>query len=261
MAKTAFALIFILLASASISTPVFAAAKSKSNSTPDPLGGFSLTPTIGGYVFAGSEQRNITQSYGLKFGYENIVKLMTERLGVEGTLNYFTSKSKTEANSAIGYLFRVDAVYPFLTGTKWMPFMAVGAGGIIIDGTSHSDRSPLFNYGAGLKYFWEDYLAVRADARHLVVYDHINTRNNFEVGIGMSYYFGKERKIKTVPPPTATPDGKENAKSGSKTDGTSLKGASVIPVFEEIEPPARQKADEKTPAVKNETPAVPPAQP
>ncbi|MDD2540440.1 MAG: hypothetical protein PHH28_05265 [Desulfuromonadaceae bacterium] len=44
-----------------------------------------------------------------------------------------------------------------------------------------------------MKYFLEDYLAVRADVRYLLISNNDSTRNNFEVGIGISYYFGKER--------------------------------------------------------------------
>ena len=209
LAKTVFALVFTLILSASIPSPVFAAAKPRSKLIPVTLGGFSLTPTIGGYLFAGSEQRDATQSYGLKVGYDKIDKSMANSLGVEGTLNYFTTTSKTDGSDASGYLFRLDAIYPFILGVKWMPFLAVGGGGIVIDSVSHADKSPLFNYGAGLKYFLEDYLAVRVDARHLLVYNNVNTRNNFEVGVGLSYYFGKERKKKSVPSPAIKQKEKE----------------------------------------------------
>jgi outer membrane protein OmpA-like peptidoglycan-associated protein len=243
LAKTVFALIFILIVSASIPSPVFAAVKSRSKPIPVTLGGFSLTPTIGGYFFAGSEQRDATQSYGLKAGYDIIGKSIADSLGIEGTLNYFTTKSKTDASDATGYLFRLDAIYPTIIAGKWMPFLAVGAGGIVIDSVSHADKSPLLNYGAGLKYFLEDYLAVRADARHLVVYNNVNTRNNFEIGIGMSYYFGKERKKKPVPPPAT-----------KKTSG--------IPALEDIAKTTGGKYDEvNKPAVKDETPPGTPSPP
>jgi OOP family OmpA-OmpF porin len=207
MAKIVFALIFTLIVSAPIPSPVFAAPKPRSKSIPVTTGGFSLTPTIGGYFFSGSDQRDTTPSYGLKIGYDNIGGSIAESLGIEGSLNYFSTKSKTDASDDTGYLFRLDAIYPFILGGKWMPFLAVGAGGIVIDSVSHPDKSPLLNYGAGVKYFLEDYLAVRVDARHLLVYNNVNIHNNYEVSLGLSYYFGKERKKKPERLPDSDQDG------------------------------------------------------
>lgn len=207
MVKTSLALAFTLILSASIPFPAFAAAKS---SVPATLGGFFLSPAIGGYFFAGSERRDATPSYGLKIGYDSISKSMTDSLGIEGTFNYFTTKSTSDVNDADGYLFRLDAIYPIVLGGKWMPFLAVGGGGIVIDNISGSETNPLFNYGVGLKYFLEDYLAFRVEARHLLVYSDVHTNNNFEAGIGVSYYFGKESKKKPVPPAAAKQEQKES---------------------------------------------------
>ncbi len=168
------------------------------------MGGLSLSLTMSEYFFAGSEQRDATPLYGLKVGYEKIGGSITDSLGVEATINYFTGKSKLKKSDYTGYLLRLDALYPFIIGEKWMPFLAVGGGGIVINSSSSSskiDKNYVFNYGIGLKYFIEDYLAVRADMRHLVVYDDIITRGNFEIGVGVSYYFGKERKKKPVSAP------------------------------------------------------------
>lgn len=202
MVKTVFVIVLTLIVAFSVAFPVFAAAKTRSESITATLGGLSLTPTIGGYFFSESEQRDATQSYGLKIGYDNIVKSMTDSLGIEGTVNYFTTRSKADSKDATGYLFRLDAIYPIIFGSKWMPTLAVGGGGIVIDNVSVSEKNPLFNYGVGVKYFFDDYLAVRFDARHVLVYKNINTSNNFEVGVGVSYYFGKEGKKKTVQPAT-----------------------------------------------------------
>jgi OOP family OmpA-OmpF porin len=237
VARTVFALVFTLIVSAAIPTLIFAEVKP----APVTLGGFSLTPTIGGYLFARSEQRNTTPLYGLKFGYDNIAKSIANSLGVEATLNYFSASSKTVASGATGYLFRLDAIYPFIMGAKWMPFLAVGGGGIVIDTPTHAERNPLFNYGAGLKYFFEDYLALRADARQLIVYNNNNTHNNFELSVGLSYYFGKERK--KIPQPISdadqdgvpdsldrcpnTPKGVEVDKNGCTAD--SIKTSAALP--------------------------------
>jgi OOP family OmpA-OmpF porin len=199
LVKTVFALIFTLIVSISIPSPILAAVargtKIKAN-----LGGLSLSPNVGGYFFAGSEQRDVTLSYGLKIGYDKIGNSIADSLGVEGSFNYFTTSSKTHSIGDNGYLLRLDAIYLFVLDNKWLPFLAVGVGGIEIDNVKYTNINPLFNYGIGVKYFLEDYLALRADVRHLLVYDSYQARNNYEVGIGMSYYFGKERKKKPAPP-------------------------------------------------------------
>lgn len=247
MAKIFFALAFTLIVSASIPSPVFAVITRGISRGVKPsstiLGGLSLSQTIDGYLFSGSERRNITQSYGLKVGYERIGAIFLDSLGVEGTLNYFTTKSKADASDATGYIFRLDAIYPFVAGEKWMPFFALGGGRIVIDSGPQSEKRPLFNYGVGLKYFLEDYLAVRADARHLLVYSNVNTRSNFEVGIGMSYYFGKERKKKkTLPPVTKQEEKKPEAK------GETPAPVPPIPSIAEEPPPPKPAAKPLTQA-------------
>ena len=221
MVKSISILAFVLIVSASTPITVSAAEKPSSKPLPASLGGFSLTPTIGGYYFAKSEQRDTIQTYGLKIGYETLGKSLSDNLGIECTVNYFATKSKVDASDASGYIFRLDALYPFILGTKWMPFLAVGAGGINIDSASHDDTSPLLNYGVGLKYFPVDYLAVRVDARHLFVYDNVSTRNNFEAGFGLSYYFGKESK-KTEPLPSAKQEEQGVVKKNNKATDTEI---------------------------------------
>ena len=229
LAKTIIALLFTLIVSASIPSPLSAAAATRPK--PVTLGGFSLSPTIGWYIFKESEHRDSTPLYGLKIGYDKIATSIADNLGVEGSVNYFSTSSKAPAGDSSGYLLRLDALYPFVVAERWMPFLAVGGGGIFIDTGPRSESNFLFNYGAGLKYFMEDYLALRFDARHLIVYDDFSTRSNFEFGVGISYYFGKERKKKAVPPPA--------------------KPVSAIPALEDIDTTAGKKvAGESLPAAK-----------
>jgi OOP family OmpA-OmpF porin len=241
-----------------MASSVFAATSPGSKTKPSTLGGLSLSATASEYFFSGSDQRNATPLYGLKIGYDKISKSIADSLGVEGTVNYFASKLKTNTGEATGYLFRLDATYPFVVAAKWMPFLAVGGGGIVIADPSHTDTSPVFNYGAGLKYFLEDYLAARVDARHLVVYNSAKTSNNFEVGVGMSYYFGKERKKKPVPPPPPPPlklELKEDENIETKTDGTGI--VPPPPAVENIEKTAQAKV--AAPPVLPPAPSPPPA--
>ena len=209
MARTVFALIVTILISASFQFPVFAAEITKAPPKSDSLGGLSVSTTTGGYLFAGSEQQNTTTVYGLKIGYEQIEKSVASSIGVEGTLNYFKIGSKTGGSNDSGYLYRLDATYPFPIGKKWLPFIAVGGGGIVIDTPAKTNSNFLINYGLGVKYFFENYLALRADARQLVVYEGSDIRNNYEFGVGLSYYFGKVRTKKSPPPPAPVTEKKK----------------------------------------------------
>jgi len=253
LAKTVFTLIFTMFLSVLSQSVVFAAEvielKPKSAAEtleikpkpvaesatpkpkPDTLGGFSVSSTIGSYFFAGSEQRNVTPLYGVKVGYEKIGKSVTDNLGLEATLNYFTARSNVDAHDSTGYLFRLEASYPFPIKKTWIPSIVVGAGGLFSESNGASKKNFLLNYGLGLKYFIENYLAVRVDARQLGVYENSMFRQNFDVGVGVSYYFGKERIKKAVTPPVSQP----------------VPEKKKIEVLEDV--PAKPEEAKKTPAV------------
>ena len=178
----------------SLSSPVYAEVGGKKNPKSSTI---ALTPTVGGFLSSESGSAKFSPLYGMKLSYDINGKNIADSLGIEGTLNYFSAKSAAGGNS--GYLFRVDALYPFTPGEKWVPFVAVGLGAIDFKGSS-AGTEPLFNYGAGVKYFLEDWLALRVDARQLVVYHNANTSNEFELSAGLSYIFGKEHKKKQTPP-------------------------------------------------------------
>ena len=234
--KNALPLIFTLVVSALFfPSPGFTIEKKGSKPMPVGSGGFSATPTLSGYFFAGSEQRDIAETFGLKLGYEKVGKSFTDSLGVEAAFNYFITKSKTDSDIT-GYLLRLEAIYPINLWAKWVPFLAIGGGGIIIDAVSNTETKPLFNYGAGVKYFLEDYLALRADARHLLVYHNVNTRNNFEIGIGLTYYFGKERKKEEPAPPATEHEEKEKPITETKPAEIVNTTALAIPPFDSQEP-------------------------
>ncbi|MDD2852869.1 MAG: OmpA family protein [Desulfuromonadaceae bacterium] len=223
MAKPFFVFILTIMASVMISATAFAAASPGSTMTTGALGGFALTPTYGGYFFDSREPWRSGQGFGLKIGYDSMRKSFVENFGVEGTFNQFTTTVKSTGDDAKAYLFRLDAIYPFIVKNKWVPFLAVGGGVIGLDDTITVKRTPIFNYGGGLKYFFQNYLAIRLDVRHLFAYKNANTADNYEAGIGLSYYFGKERPKKIVPPPVS-------------------KAVSKMPALDDI-----LKSDEQTP--------------
>lgn len=216
MKKIIYALIFTLIVTALFPVTSFANGRTKTKITPVAINGFSITPTFGAYFFSGAEHMDITESFGLKIGYDNAGKSFTDSLGVEAYFNYFTTRSKMETDNITGYLLRLEAIYPIPLWAKWVPFVALGGGGIIIDTASNTETRPLINYGAGVKYFLQDDLALRADARHLLVYKNVDTRNNFEVTFGVNYYFGKDGNKNTASAATVNEE-KEEPKTDTGT--------------------------------------------
>lgn len=153
--------------------------------------------------FSGSDALYPAPLFGLKVSYDMIGSGLSDSLGVEGTVNYFTTVAQKDSKSAKGFLFRADAIYPFFPRRTVVPFLAVGIGDMLINRGTGNESDFLFNYGAGLKYYLEDYLAIRVDARQIFAYSNVTTRNNFELSTGLTYFFGKERK---KPAPKPKPD-------------------------------------------------------
>ncbi|OGU07685.1 MAG: hypothetical protein A2075_22075 [Geobacteraceae bacterium GWC2_58_44] len=249
-----------------------------------PITSIGLTPTIGGYFFAAPQSLNATPLYGLRLSYDHVGTSIVDSLGVEGTVNYFSTKGKSGGEKADGLIFRTDAIYSITPRNKWVPFFAVGVGGLLIDRNGTRDNSPFLNYGLGLKYYYEDYLAFRVDARQLFVYSNVGTSNNYELSTGVSYFFGKERKKKgppakaKAPLPKAVPILAEETPETVATDETPLDklgviGAAILgittapPVFlpaPPVQPQALAYIPPKAPAQRTEVavlPATPPPAP
>ena len=240
----------LLMASAS---PAFAAREKKLPAIPP---AFSITPTLGGYLFAGSTNLDAAPLYGVRVAYDITGKNIADSLGIEGSLNYFSTKS-SDAQSATGYLYRLDAIYPFNPRNKLVTFIAVGVGGMSTTSGSQSDSSPLLNYGLGMKYFFKDYLGVRADFRHLIVYDNISTRSDFELSAGVTYVFGKERK-KVVPPPVAISKSPAMPSLDEITKGMKTPDAAPKPLLPEapktVPPETPEPVQPGTPELLSRTP-------
>jgi OmpA-OmpF porin, OOP family len=89
---------------------------------------------------------------------------------------------------------------------RLVPFIAAGVGGTTLrypEGMKNETDS-LFNYGGGIKYFFTDALALRADIRQLLVFD--GGRSDFEYTIGLTFLFGGKMAAATPPPEPAVFD-------------------------------------------------------
>lgn len=231
MARPVQAFVFSLVIYALLCPPIAAA-------PPDieqRVGGLTLSPTAGGLSYKGTDSRSLNPLFGVKIGYDIIGKSFEDSLGLEGTLNYFRPDSKSGGSGTSGYIGRVDALYYIMMSKKVVPYLVAGAGAIVTSGDATSKGIPLVNYGVGLKYFLWESLALRADARHILTYVNTNIGNNFELSLGLCYYFDKKIPKKVVPLPEKKPPGKET----SATDTSPLLLPLPVPLLgsEPAEPP------------------------
>ncbi|HEX2768519.1 MAG TPA: OmpA family protein [Geobacteraceae bacterium] len=162
-------------------------------------GVFSLSPFVGGYTFDGVQHLKTAPVYGLRLGYD-----ITNNLGVEYVVDYLSTDG-TRAKTSINALsYRMDVLYNFMPEGRLVPYFALGGGGITAGhgsgfnaGGSNTDAS--LNAGGGLKYFLTDSLALRGDARQLVLFEN-KPLYNWEYTAGLTFLFGDK---KPAPAPVA----------------------------------------------------------
>jgi len=148
---------------------------------------YSFTPFIGGYSFDSEENLETKPVFGVRLGYD-----INQRWGIEGVFDYLETEYDRASihTDAKVYGYRLEALYHFMPENRLVPFVAAGLGGRSIHYDQNVDNKSdfLFDYGAGFKYFFSDRKALRGDVRHLIVTD--DSLNNFEYGLGLSFYFG-----------------------------------------------------------------------
>jgi OmpA-OmpF porin, OOP family len=155
-------------------------------------GSFSVTPFIGGYIFEGNEDLKNAPVFGLRGGYN-----FTKSLGVEGFFNYVPSEIKSQAGNPDVrlYGFGVEGLYHFMPESRLVPFVALGLGGSRYSAPGDIKDRDRFtvDYGAGLKYFLTENLALRADVRHVILPLH-DRYNELLYTVGLNFTFGGAKK-------------------------------------------------------------------
>jgi outer membrane beta-barrel protein len=158
-------------------------------------GSFSVTPFIGGYVFEGNEyDLKTTYVAGLRVGYN-----LKENWAVEGFFNYVPTQVQNADDADVTlYGYGIEGLYLFMPKGHFVPFLAIGLGGIHYSIPSDPDGMNKYavDYGAGLKYLINDNIALRADIRHVIPLN--DTYNDFLCTFGISYSFGGKKKEVTT---------------------------------------------------------------
>ncbi len=167
-----------------------AAAAQKAGSTD-----FSLM--VGGHRFEGDQNIEDDWTFGLGVAHN-----YTKNLGIELTLNYTPTQTESLLNDfdVDAWVYKADLLYNFPATDFFpnfslpyisdiVPYVAAGLGGITLDpdnGSSETDF--LVNYGAGVKLFVTENVAIRGDVRHLYVFD--DPDNNLLFSAGLLYQLG-----------------------------------------------------------------------
>jgi outer membrane beta-barrel protein len=146
--------------------------------------------------------------FGLRFGYFLTegwsLETSLQRLSTSGLDSDVGTDDDTDIDMDIDSA-RLNVLYNFLPGKSFRPFLTVGAGleAAELDGVFDEDDLG-FNAGGGLRWFFNDSVSLRLDARYLMV-DVGGTVNdwqsNYEGTVGVSWTFGGG------PPPDEDGDG------------------------------------------------------
>ena len=143
---------------------------------------------FGGYTFDSDEELKDAYVMGIRLGYD-----FTQILGIEGTFDYAPTKSKGDDTDANVYGYRLDGLLHIMPDGKFVPFIAAGVGGRALQyqEQGHDRNHFLANYGIGAKYFLTDNFVIRADVRHLILFN--ETLNNFEYTLGIGFNGGAKK--------------------------------------------------------------------
>ena len=158
----------------------------------EPALSYFITPYVGYTWYDNDQDVDNNPAYGLRLGYN-----FTKYFGLETSVEYTDTKYDTDNNSRsvnIGN-YRLDGIFNLLPDSQLVPFIFAGVGGQYIDYPSGVDNrnAATVNYGAGLKYFLDESVALRADIRQIHAFqsiDDIGHRRDIEATLGVTYYFG-----------------------------------------------------------------------
>lgn len=147
---------------------------------------FSISALAGGYTFEGTHHLNTAPAKGGRVGYD-----LTQEMSVEALINYANTEGSRDNNSAAMFRFGADLLFNLIPDSRLKPNLAAGFSRISLDETGVNKRlRTAWSYGAGIKYFLTDSLALRADVRHIVYNHNYTTFNSLEYTGGIYIPFG-----------------------------------------------------------------------
>jgi OOP family OmpA-OmpF porin len=149
-------------------------------------GPFSISAVAGGYTFEGEQHLKTGPVYGGRAGYN-----LAQNLAIEVLFDYASTEGTKNKNSATMYRYGADTLFNLMPDSRLSPNLAVGISGINVDGTGRDNGlHAAWSYGAGVKYFLTESVALRTDVRHIMYNNDYSTFNNLEYTVGVYIPFG-----------------------------------------------------------------------
>jgi outer membrane beta-barrel protein len=177
-------LLLALLVTTLQATPLFAQVRG---------GAFTASLFEGGYTFDGIQHLKTNVAHGVRLGYN-----LNGNWGIEGQFTYVPLKSTLADDKGDLYSLRGDLLHHFMPESRLVPFVALGGGWSKTDGFFGNNEDGTVDYGAGLKYFLTDWVALRGDVRHILSfhtsnYGGSNNWSNYEYTAGLTFQIGGTR--------------------------------------------------------------------
>jgi OmpA-OmpF porin, OOP family len=164
--------------------------------------GITMSLSGGGYTFDSREEINMAGIGMLRLGYD-----FSKYFGLEIPLEMGASDMKRDkiygktavADGAdvnlLGY--RLEGLIYLMPNSRFVPYLAVGAGdrNVDVEGAKPKDNF-VADYGAGARIFVSEDWFIKADFRHLLVFNAFdgNPVNNLEYTLGLGCYLGDKPK-------------------------------------------------------------------
>jgi len=151
-----------------------------------------ISPMVGGHLFEGNQGLKNGPTFGLGIGAE-----FDKQYGWEAVLNYSASEFDSGSSDVDVYTYRLDGFYNLLNDDKLVPYVAAGAGGVLFkDDDGNNKDKFMVNYGAGIKYYLDESLALRGDVRHLICFN--DSYNNLLYTVGLTWFFDCQKRSKAA---------------------------------------------------------------
>jgi len=165
-------------------------------------GEVTVTPFAGIYVYDGSQLISPSLALGMRLGYN-----LNENWGLEGQFTY--ARLRSEGVYGGVYNATADLLYHFMPEKKVVPYFLVGGGGSRTDYVTATSTNGIVEYGAGIKYYMNDAVALRGDVRQILSLapntgTSVGYWQNSQFTVGLSFQFGGRKAVSpAVAPPAA----------------------------------------------------------
>lgn len=159
---------------------------------------FTLSPYAGGYTYESKQKIETGPVVGARLGYN-----LTENWALEAILDYAWADKTNGPGHAEKLRYGGDVLYNFWPKKSLVPYLAAGFGGMDLkDGGAKTTGRAVFNYGAGVKWFMVDDIALRADVRGLNYTINRETMTNVQYTLGLHFVLGPAKAAPApLPPP------------------------------------------------------------